>query len=450
MDNSTKLSSRLSQVLRERNIRALPCDRTIKDICDKIEKGRINVQAEFQRGYVWKNDINVKSRLIESVLLQVPIPTIYTAEEDDGSEVVIDGQQRLLTFLDFLRNKFRLKGVFPELVNKNYKDLGDIDPALQDKIDDYPLRVVKFLMDSDQSVRFDIFERLNRGSYKLNEQELRNCIYRGSFNNFLKEVVKDKDFQLLLGAREHLRFQDVELALRFFALYERRENYKSPMKHFLNTFMKDNKDIGIDKIDNYRKIFIKSIHLVKIVFGEDAFYLYSLDQKTKNGKRLNKVNNGLFDLLLIGFTKYEQNQVMPYKDALKEELYHLMTNDDLFDTNNSLSIISGTGTDNTNKLHTKFRIWFNSLNKIIGQPKVEPRCFSVQLKNQLWRQNPICDICGQQIEAVRDSEIDHIEFYWRGGKTIPENARLVHRVCNRSRKHNDRMNELNELMEEFK
>ena len=425
-------STKLSEVLAKRNIRTQSSERTIKNLCERIEKGRINLEADFQREYVWKNNNKLKSRLIESVILEVPIPTIYTAEEEDGSEVVIDGQQRLLTFRDFLQNKFRLTGlsILDELNYKDYKSLGEI---LQIRIDDFPLRIVKILKDSDQSVKFDIFERLNRGSVQLNDQELRNCIFRGTFNNFLKEIAKDREFQLLIGDREYLRFEDVELALRFFALYERRVNYKSPLKHFLNNFMNDNKDIGNDKIDNYRLIFKKSVYLVKTVFGPNAFYLYVLDPKTKNGDWSKSFNKGLFDVLLVSFTRYEQNHVMAYKDAIKEELYYLMSNDNVLDEIDFISNITGTGTDNTKKLHAKFRIWENSLQQIIGIPYSEPRCFSWQLKNQLWRENPVCEICGQQIEVVLDSEIDHKEPYWRGGRTIPENARLVHRFCNRAR-----------------
>jgi len=178
-------STKLSEVLAKRNIRTQSSERTIKNLCERIEKGRINLEADFQREYVWKNNNKLKSRLIESVILEVPIPTIYTAEEEDGREVVIDGQQRLLTFRDFLQNKFRLTGlsILDELNYKDYKSLGEI---LQIRIDDFPLRIVKILKDSDQSVKFDIFERLNRGSVQLNDQELRNCIFRGTFNNFLK------------------------------------------------------------------------------------------------------------------------------------------------------------------------------------------------------------------------------------------------------------------------
>ena len=416
--------------LLKRTIRTQASDPTIKSLCERIKKGRLITQADFQRQYVWKNDAKLKSRLIESVFLEVPIPTIYTAEEDNGSEVVIDGQQRLMTFYSFLNDEFRLTGleVCKELNHKSYKTLGDIDTSYQDKIDDYPLRVIKILKDSDFSVRFDIFERLNRGSVKLNDQELRNCIYRGKFNNFLKEIAKDKDFQILLGSKEQNRMQDIELVLRFFTLYEKTYlNYKSPMKQFLTTFMKDHQNIDDTKINELKKIFKQSVQMVKTVIGDKAFYLYT-NKDGKSGKFENVINKGLFDVLMNGFARYDQNQVMQHKDAVKEELLWLMSNDDF------LEAITGAGTDGKKKLEKKFDIWLNSLKAIVGYPHKEPRCFSWDLKNKLWKDNPICSICGQKIEQIDDSEIDHIEYYWRGGKTIPENARLTHRYCNRSRK----------------
>ena len=143
--------------LTKRNIRTQPSDPTIKSLCERIDKGRLKPQADFQRKYVWDNKPKIKSRLIESVFMDVPIPTIYTAEEDDGSELVIDGQQRLLTFHSFCRNKFRLTGltICKELNHKSYQALVDIDIALQDKIDDYPVRVIKILKDSDPNVKFE-------------------------------------------------------------------------------------------------------------------------------------------------------------------------------------------------------------------------------------------------------------------------------------------------------
>lgn len=341
--------------LAKRTIRTQASDPTIKDLCERIKKGRLVTQADFQRQYVWKNDAKLKSRLIESVFLEVPTPTIYTAEQDDGSEVVIDGQQRLTTFYSFLNDEFKLSGldVCKELNHKSYKTLGSINPSYQEKIEYYPLRVIKILKDSDLSVRFDIFERLNRGSVKLNDQELRNCIYRGAFNDFIKELAKDKDFQILLGSKDQNRMQDVELVLRFFTFYDRTHlKYKSPMKHFMTTFMQDNRNIDSYKLNEFRRVFKQAVSLVKTVFGDKAFSLYT-NKDSINGNHEHVINKGLFDVLMNGFTIYNQHQVMPVMDALKEELLWLMSNDDFLD------VITGAGTDGKRKLETKFDIWLN-------------------------------------------------------------------------------------------
>ena len=94
----------------ERRIFTESSEPTIKDLCDRINKGKLITQADFQREYVWESRVELKSKLIESVLLKVPIPVVYTAEREDDKEVVVDGQQRLRTFLDFCKKDgFRLK-----------------------------------------------------------------------------------------------------------------------------------------------------------------------------------------------------------------------------------------------------------------------------------------------------------------------------------------------------
>ncbi|MGB3478668.1 MAG: HNH endonuclease signature motif containing protein [bacterium] len=92
-------------------------------------------------------------------------------------------------------------------------------------------------------------------------------------------------------------------------------------------------------------------------------------------------------------------------------------------------------TDSKRSIQIHFEIWIGSLRKLIGYPTTEPRTFTRAFKKQLWETNNICayEECGQEVVSIEDAEIDHIEFYWRGGKTIPSNARLVHRYCNRRR-----------------
>jgi len=166
---------------------------------------------------------------------------------------------------------------------------------------------------------------------------------------------------------------------------------------------------------------------VNIVFGEKAFYL-STYKDMASGKYTLTINQGLFDILMYGFTMYEKHQVMPYKDALKEKLFNLMSDNEFVGT------ISGAGTGTTGKFKDKIRIWSNALEGIIGRYENEPRLFPLNIKIQLWEKEPVCSICGQQIESVNDAEVDHIEPYSLGGKTETGNARLTHRYCNRSRR----------------
>ncbi len=121
--------------LNERKVHVKSSEPTIKDLCDRINKGRLVVRADFQRNYVWRNKPKLRSKLIESVLLGLPIPEVYTAEEPDGKELVIDGQQRLLTF-DYFRKKeeqFPLSGltILPDLNGYTYEMLGnESDPII--------------------------------------------------------------------------------------------------------------------------------------------------------------------------------------------------------------------------------------------------------------------------------------------------------------------------------
>src|SRR3989344_5854675 len=165
----------------------------VRSICEKLDRKKMIANPDFQRSYVWDNKPIIKSRLIESILLDVPIPVIYTAETEDGKEEVIDGQQRVLTFYHFRHNKFPLRNltILKELNGKKFEDLPE---ELQDKFLSRGISVIKILAQSQKDIKFEIFVRLNRGSVKLSEQELRNCIYRGNFNDLIKELTKNKDF----------------------------------------------------------------------------------------------------------------------------------------------------------------------------------------------------------------------------------------------------------------
>jgi len=412
-----------------RRVYADKSDRSIYELFRKFQRGDLILNPEFQRRYVWDN--KKASLLIESVLLEVPIPVIYLAEEDDGKFTVIDGQQRLRSFFRFLNNEFKLTGlsVLSELNGKYFKDL---DKKEQREIEDTPLRVIEIRKESHPDVKFEIFERLNVGAVKLNDQELRNCIYRGKYNDLIKELAEDKDFLFLLGLKEpHKRMYDRELVLHFLAFYNQTYlKYKPPMKQFLNREMENNRNISEEKIKELRQVFKETVSMVKSVFSDKAFRRFILgDEKDPNGRwEIRKINVGLFEIIMFGFSRYNKNQIIPLSDAVREELLHMMTSDKEF-----IDSISGSGTTTIAKVTTRFKKWLDALERIVGMPKTEPRTFSWELRKQLYEQNPVCAICGNKIMLIDDAAIDHIEHYWRGGKTIPSNARLVHRYCNLKR-----------------
>lgn len=403
-----------------------PKDYSVRELYEMYKDGDLDPRPKFQRFFVW--DDKKSSRLIESILLEVPIPNIYLAEDDNGKLSVIDGQQRLTALIDFIDGKLKLRGLLV-LNELNGKKFSDIEHELKSKFKKSTIHTILIKKESHRDIRFEIFERLNTGSVKLNDQELRNCIYRGAYNDFIAELSENKDFLFLLGLKKpHKRMLDRELILRFFAFYNSTYlKYEPPMKSFLNNEIESKPDIDERKKSELERVFKKSVELTKETFGENAFKRFIIGNEVdRNGYWESRINKALFDVVMYGFTQYEKNQIYPKKDAIKEELVWLMTHDEKFIDSITIS------TNDKPKVLERFEIWMRALRDIVGQPHKEPRSFSYEIKEQLFKANQYCGICGQKILFLDDAEVHHIDFYWRGGKTIPSNARLVHRFCNRS------------------
>lgn len=268
-----------------RTIRTDSADPEIESLHGKWKRGRLVLQPNFQRQYVW--DSAKASRLIESALLSVPLPIVYLAEEPDNKESVIDGQQRLTSFFSFIDGKFpggqpfkltRMK-VFPELNKKAYSDLSE---EIQDKIRYYQIRTVTIRRDSDPELKFEIFERLNTGAVPLNEMELRNCVYRGPYMLLLKEMADYNDFMDLVGLKQPgKRMKDIELVLRFAAFYHATYlRYQPPMKLFFNRDMERYQNITDGDARQLRDAFKNSVQIVKSLFGSSAFRRFNRGDRT--------------------------------------------------------------------------------------------------------------------------------------------------------------------------
>ncbi len=402
------------------------------DLHRRRNRGNLQLQPKFQRRLVW--NIQKKSKFIESILLDVPLPLIYLAEDYDGRQVVVDGQQRLDAVFSFIDGDSVLSGlnVMEELNGKRFEDLLT---KHQSKIEDRPFHLILIKNDSSEDMKYDVFERLNTGSSQLNPQELRNCVHRGSFNDFIIELSENPIFHELCNFTDNQksRMTDVEHVLRFFAFYNTPFlNYKKGMKHFLDAEMKTRQNVQPQEMQRLRQAFVGALTLSKSVFGDTAFRRY--DSKESGGQWRRAVNVALRDVIFYGFAirLSQRGKITGRSDAIREGLLNLLVNDEKFVTSIDQH------TSNEDNVKYRFSAWLKELDEILADADNQgPRLFSLKLKEELFKADPTCKICGQRLHSIDDSEVDHIKPYWKGGETIPENARLTHRYCNRARKRRE-------------
>ena len=227
---------------------------------------------------------------------------------------------------------------------------------------------------------------------------------------------------------------DVELVLRFAAFRNMTYlHYKPPIKSFLNEEMRERQNLSDDKAEEIKAAFKNSVSLIKSLLGEKAFrrYLPGTSSNTRGDWEPKKFNASLFDVLMFGFADKDKNLVMRNLDAIREAYIDLMTSDEEFIE----AIVRSTSS--LQAVKKRFDKWRLRLDAILDADEPQDRCFSNALKQQMFDADPTCAICGQQIMSIDDAAVDHIEQYWLGGKTKPENARLAHRYCNCARSKND-------------
>lgn len=354
---------------------------------------------------------------------------------------MIDGQQRLTSLFAFIDghfpngDAFRLTGLtaYKELNKKSFPELPELT---QDRIQDHALRTVTLLKQSDDDLKFEIFERLNTGSEPLNDMELRNCSYRGGYNRLLKELAVDPDFRALLGlSGPDARMRDIELVLRFAAFFHATYlKYTPPMKRFYNHDMEKWQNLVEADAQQLRAAFKNAVTLIRSLFGaQHAFKRYYRgDPANPNGRwEPKKFNASLYDVLMGVMWDKDKNLVMGSLDALREGWLDLLASDEEFNAAIQLS------TSSEEMVRQRFDLARAWIEGILRESRPQPRCFTRVLKQQLFDANPTCALCAQHIADLDDAAVDHIEQYWRGGKTIPENARLAHRYCNWSRPRKD-------------
>lgn len=269
-----------------------PADPTLELLNERISRGEITI-PRFQRGWVWKPV--QASRLIESFLLGLPVPAIFVYKEPSQKQVVIDGQQRLRTIVGFFEGKlpdgsdFYLRGVAPHWEGKYYTDLPE---AEQRRIRDSVLRqvIVEQLDPKDNTSIYHIFERLNTGGTGLTPQEVRNCTYHGPFNDLMVELNGDATWRQVFGTSYvDTRMRDIELIVRFLALFDKIYSYAKPMKQFLNDYMAEHQT-ETDR-EPYESRFLSTIKRIHDTFGPKPFHI-------KRG-----INVAVFDSVAVAFAQ---------------------------------------------------------------------------------------------------------------------------------------------------
>lgn len=393
-------------------------DRSLSEFYRWYNRGRLILDPEWQREYVW--DKKRSSRLIESFLIDLPIPVIYLAVNDEGKYEVIDGLQRLTSVFKFFGNVYELSGleIKQELNGSRFKDLPE---DLQAKLEDSTLRTFELSPNTPKDLMFVIFERLNTGGITLNDMEIRNCLYRGALNDLIRELASLDEFQKCINQKNiHKRMKDRTLVLRFLAFYEMKfTKARRGLKVFFNEFCETYKNPSKKILDEFRNEFKKVIRAAHTIFGTSGFRL--------KGSR--SINASVFQAVCVSFTEHDLGALTRSSDAIREAYIDLISTDEHW-----VACVSRS-TGDAERISYAFKTWNDRLNLVMkdAEPNDSKRLFSRELKEELYRQNDVCKICEQKISLMDDAALDHDKHYWRGGKTVPENARLVHRYCNATR-----------------
>ena len=330
---------------------------TVGYLMDKIEHGEINMNTDFQReGNLWTPE--QQSRLIESILLGLPLPAFYF---DTFSSVwdIIDGLQRCCSIQNFcVKKELKLTGL--EYLNMNGLRFDDLDRTLQRSIIMRPI-TVNLLKKSPRNVRYILFKRLNTAGLTLTPQEIRNAIYQGKATNRLKELATIPEFSKATNGKiPTKRMQDKDFVCRFIAFYlTDYTKYTPDLDSFLNS--------GMELLEIYRDIaslkqdFRKSLQLAIDIFEEDAF------RKRINKKdRRSLINKAYFEVITVNFSKLnseEENLLRQNSELLKDNLMELMKSKRY---NNSLSV--GTGTKDS--VNIRFSWFQHVLQKSIHGLKI--------------------------------------------------------------------------------
>lgn len=280
------------------NINSWGADLSFRELITMYDEEEL-LKPELQRYYVW--DKPEASRFIESILLGLPVPSIFLANTNDNKKLIIDGYQRIMTVFDYVKRgiwrkdgkTFKLSNT--DKINERYRGKAFTELAEQDqrRIRSTTIHAIVFEQkapnDNDTSL-YQVFERINTGGRTLMPQEIRNCVNQGPFNDLLFELNNNKHWRTLFGKNSvDPRMRDMEFILRFLALdtdfIKNNESSSISLKKYLNEFMGNSNSQNPAIIEERREKFNYVMQFVQEHVGENAFYNISGGDETKIRKR---------------------------------------------------------------------------------------------------------------------------------------------------------------------
>lgn len=286
------------------NISSWGADLSFRELISMYEDDEL-VKPELQRKYVW--DRVEASRFIESILLGLPVPSIFLAQSG-SQKLIVDGYQRIMTVYDYIRGIFSTdKKVFrlsnSDKINSRWRNkaFSELSTDDQRKIKSKTIHAIIFEQkkpENDGTSLYQVFERINTSGRTLTPQEIRNCVYQGSFNTMLFEINENKTWRELFGTEEaDSRMRDLEYILRFFTLKTGNildsESKQISLKKELNDFMKKHKEDDHASIGQFKDEFERTVQLVYNHLGENAFRNYTRNKFSK------KFHPAIFDAIMI-------------------------------------------------------------------------------------------------------------------------------------------------------
>ena len=340
------------------NIRIEPKTMTIDLIVTRIKHKEINLNPDFQRkGGIWKDDI--QSKLIESLIIKIPLPAFYFDATDESNWLVVDGLQRLTALKRFIVDEDLVLVGMEYLENLNGKKFSELPRKFHRRI--METQIVTFLIQENTppEVKFDIFKRINTGGLPLSTQEIRQTLYQGKSTHLLKELAKSDAFKKATdnGISDE-RMGDRECILRFlsFAIVPYTEYKEKDIEGFLNSRMEDINNMSDEQIESLKDMFFKTMTIAHSIFDRLAFRKIA---KTEKGIRKFAINKALFETWSVNLSKLPERKrtiLIKRRNILIEKFIELLKDNDFYG-----SISAGTGDP------AKVKIRFEKIEQLIGE-----------------------------------------------------------------------------------